>query len=204
MSEISDTRKPDEALERELIQAKLNPAFSAGCSISNWGLNAGNHSLFDLVEGLKESMATDKDGSQALRAQAATLDALFHKLTTLALSQENLAAIDSLLKLALKAQSQSRRTAEALASITNPPNLFAKQVNVGHAVQVNNGSDPDKSFQESPNEVSSEDEPRPEPQAIEAHSSVETLGEFLGSEDATREGPLVKECVQGRTEAEDA
>jgi len=204
MSEISDTRKPDEALERELIQAKLNPAFSAGRSISNWGLNAGNHSLFDLVEGLKESMATDKDGSQTLRAQAVTLDALFHKLTTMALGQEQLLVMDSLLKLALKAQSQSRRTTEALAAIMNPPNLFAKQVNVGHAVQVNNGSAFDENSQEAPNEVSSDHEQRTEPQPIEAHSSVETLGEFLGTEDTRGESTLVEECVQRRAKTKDA
>lgn len=145
---------------------------------------------------LKELMAADGDGTKTLRAQTEVLDALFHKLTALALSQENLAAIESLMKLALKAQGQSRRTAEALATIRQPP-MFAKQLNVGHAVQVNNASDRlavEKSSQNALNELSSREHGhQEEPRAIEAHSSVETLGAIDWAENAGRESALAHE-----------
>jgi hypothetical protein len=44
------------------------------------------------------------------------------------------------MRLALKAQSQSRATVETLAAIKNPPVVFARQANIAHGPQqVNNG-----------------------------------------------------------------
>ena len=46
---------------------------------------------------------------------------------------------ERLLRLGLKAQSQSRATLETLATIKNPPTVFARQANVAHGPQqVNN------------------------------------------------------------------
>jgi hypothetical protein len=51
--------------------------------------------------------------------------------------------IDPYLRLALKAQTQCRATLETLATIKNPPIIYAKQANFanGHQ-QVNNGVPP--------------------------------------------------------------
>ena len=52
-------------------------------------------------------------------------------------------AMDRYLRLALKAQSQCRATLETLATIKNPPVIYAKQANIANGPQqVNNGSLP--------------------------------------------------------------
>src|SRR5262245_59178701 len=53
---------------------------------------------------------------------------------------EYLDAADRYMRLALKAQSQSCATLETLATIKNPPTVFARQANIAHGPQqVNNG-----------------------------------------------------------------
>jgi len=52
---------------------------------------------------------------------------------------EYLGAMETYLKLALRAQSQCRATLETLAAIKNPPVVFAKQANIANNQQVNNG-----------------------------------------------------------------
>jgi hypothetical protein len=53
---------------------------------------------------------------------------------------EHLGAIETYMRLALKAQSQCRATLETLAAIKNPPSVaFVRQANIAHgAQQVNN------------------------------------------------------------------
>ena len=53
---------------------------------------------------------------------------------------EYINATDRYLRLALKAQSQCRATLETLATIKNPPVIYAKQANISNGPQqVNNG-----------------------------------------------------------------
>lgn len=81
---------------------------------------------------------------EALVAQAHTLDALFMEM--LRLHRANLGkhwpAAESMLRLALKAQSQARATWESLSKIKNPPQAtFIRQANLANGPQqVNNGS----------------------------------------------------------------
>ena len=72
--------------------------------------------------------------------QAMALQSIFVNLSRMSNKQNNLRAIETLLRLALKAQSQCRTTLETLANIKNPPIIYAKQANIasGHQ-QVNNG-----------------------------------------------------------------
>ena len=76
-----------------------------------------------------------------LTAQAHSLDTIFTLLAQRAAGAEHLPQLEVNLRLALKAQSQSRATWETLAAIKNPPVIFAKQANFanGHQ-QVNNGT----------------------------------------------------------------
>lgn len=79
-----------------------------------------------------------------LTAQAVALDAIFNSLAQRASLNvgEHLAACESYLRLALKAQAQCAKTLETLATIKNPPSVsFVKQANIGNQVQVNNGND---------------------------------------------------------------
>ena len=70
------------------------------------------------------------------------LNAMFAELARRAALNmgQHLDVTDRYLRLALKAQSQSRATIETLAAIKNPPTVFARQMNVAHGPQqVNNG-----------------------------------------------------------------
>ncbi|MBC7737259.1 MAG: hypothetical protein H7245_08565 [Candidatus Saccharibacteria bacterium] len=71
--------------------------------------------------------------------QAMTLDAIFNNLAQKSHRQEYMKQMETYLRLALKAQSQSRATAEALALMKNPM-PYIRQANIsGGAQQVNNG-----------------------------------------------------------------
>ena len=76
-----------------------------------------------------------------LTSHAHALDAIFHSLAfRAAANMERFPeTAEMYLKLALKAQSQARTTAESLATIKNPPVVYAKTANVAHNQQINNG-----------------------------------------------------------------
>lgn len=78
-----------------------------------------------------------------LVGQANALQAIFVSLARRAANQQYLNQYETYLRLALKAQNQSRMTLETLAKIKNPPVVFAKQANINHGggnQQVNNGT----------------------------------------------------------------
>ena len=109
----------------------------------------GNVSLTDLVASLRESGdAINRNDltsvERMLCAQGVALNAIFGELARVAQCNlfKNVDAADRYMRLALKAQAQSRMTVETLAAIKNPPVVlvFARQANFanGHQ-QVNNG-----------------------------------------------------------------
>lgn len=111
----------------------------------------GEISLTDLVESLHAHGRAVNSGDLAaaermLSGQAVALNAIFGEMARRAHLNmgTHLSAVESYLRLALKAQSQSRATVEALAAIKNPPMVFARQANInnGGQQQVNNGVDP--------------------------------------------------------------
>lgn len=76
-----------------------------------------------------------------LTNQAVSLQGLFVRMTEKAFQQKHSPHFEVLMKLALKAQSQSRATIETLSAIKNPPTVFAQQANIAHGhQQVNNVS----------------------------------------------------------------
>ncbi len=90
--------------------------------------------------------AQDGDLSQPeaiLMVHALALDAIFGNLARRAADSisSDLDRSDRLLRLALKAQAQSRASLETLITAKNPPVVFARQANIatGHQ-QVNNGA----------------------------------------------------------------
>ncbi|MDE2255907.1 MAG: hypothetical protein KGL42_16790 [Betaproteobacteria bacterium] len=95
------------------------------------------------VEQCKAAHGGDlKRAESTLMAQAISLDVMFTSLARGAHRQDGLKQHESLMKLALKAQSQCRATIETLAAIKNPP-VFAKQANIAHGPQqVNNEAAP--------------------------------------------------------------
>jgi hypothetical protein len=111
----------------------------------------GELSLTDMVKALRTHGEAVNRGDLAaaermLNSQAVALNAIFGELARRAALNmgTHLAATESYLRLALKAQSQSRATVETLAAIKNPPVVYAKQANInnGGQQQVNNGTTP--------------------------------------------------------------
>jgi len=98
----------------------------------------------EMIDQLKAQSAAihNDDLSRAesmLIAQAHTLDGLFAKLASHALTSNELGKLERYMKLALKAQSQSRATLQTLGDIKAPKQIaFVKQANIGNQVQVNN------------------------------------------------------------------
>jgi hypothetical protein len=106
-------------------------------------------SCFDALSEKAQQVANgDLSGlERLLTAQAYALDKMFNELARRAALNmgEHLDATDRYMRLALKAQSQSRATAESLANIKNPSIVYAKQANIAHGPQqVNNGVLPEQ------------------------------------------------------------
>ncbi|MDS4032055.1 MAG: hypothetical protein RKO66_18580 [Candidatus Contendobacter sp.] len=72
--------------------------------------------------------------------QAVALQSLFARLVERGMAADLLDPYYEVhMRLALRAQAQCTRTLEVLASIKNPPVVIAKQANIAHQQQVNNG-----------------------------------------------------------------
>ena len=86
-----------------------------------------------------------KSQESILAAQVISTNAIFTDLAILARRNldNGLNVFERLMRLALKAQSNCRATAEALALMQNPPTVFARQANFANGPQqVNNGLPP--------------------------------------------------------------
>lgn len=98
---------------------------------------------FALQRLIKVSKAGDTGLADTLLvAQACTLNSIY--LECVRRSALNMGecpeAMETYMRLGLKAQSQCRATLESLSKIKNPPNAtFVKQANIAHNQQVNNG-----------------------------------------------------------------
>ena len=86
-----------------------------------------------------------KDLEATLTAQVTSLNAIYNEMARRAALNmgEHLQATESYMRLALKAQAQCARTIEVIATMKNPPVIFAQQANISNGnQQVNNGSLP--------------------------------------------------------------
>ena len=140
--------KTDDRMLADLVTDGL--ASNASTAIRFIKPELGDVSLTELVASLRDQGEAVNRGDLAslermLNGQAVALNAMFAELARRgALNMgQHLGATESYLRLALKAQSQSRATVETLAAIKNPPVVFARQMNVAHGPQqVNNGPAP--------------------------------------------------------------
>ena len=112
----------------------------------------GSFGVLDLTEPtsvVNEKVARIKGGDTSdleatLTSQAVTLDAVFHELARRAALNmgEHLAATESNMRLAFKAQAQCRSTLETANEIKYPKQAtFVRQQNIAGQQQVNNGTD---------------------------------------------------------------
>ena len=101
--------------------------------------------LMGLIDELKRQTTALRSGDSTgledmLYTQAITLQTTFTRLLEDGMKAGNVAALESFLKLAFKAQSQGRATVDTLMAFRNPPAVRARQANISNGLQqVNNG-----------------------------------------------------------------
>ena len=123
----------------------LRPSVNAGAVIEAFGkapfpdIDVGAL-VAVLSEGINDIHGGDlKRCESMLYAQANALQTVFMSLARRAANCDYLNQHQTYMNLALRAQNQSRMTLETLATIKNPP-VFARQANIAHTQQVNNGT----------------------------------------------------------------
>lgn len=99
--------------------------------------------LMDVLKGQIQQINTNdmRHAEGMLISQATALQTMFTRLAERASVQTSVPVMESLYKMAFRAQNQCRVTLETLSRIKNPP-VYAKQANIGTHVQVNNGTNP--------------------------------------------------------------
>ena len=131
-------------------RAMMHPSVTAAPTVHQVMLrqlgSAPDFGVGGLVEELADQCAEVSKGNlqrpeALLMAQSTTLDAIFQDLTQQAYKHiSQLDVFERLLRLAIRAQSQSRATVETLGNMKNPPMVFARQANLTTGPQqVNNG-----------------------------------------------------------------
>ncbi len=124
------------------------PCTNAAAVVAEYTKAFGEQDVQALMEQLRTTFDQVENGDlqhceAMLVGQAHALQSIFMNLARRAANQEYLKQYEMYLRLALKAQNQSRMTLETLAKIKNPPVLFAKQANINQGSgnqQVNNGT----------------------------------------------------------------
>lgn len=155
---ISIPGEPGEALPVSIAKAVLAPSFVNARTIHSL-LNVEGAELPELIAemGRQSSQVANNNLNRAtavLTAQAHTLDALFNSLARLAFKNTgNLEAFDRIMRLALRAQSQTCGTVAAIGVLKNPPTLIGRQTNVAHGPQQVNNGQPALSPPSAPNEL---------------------------------------------------
>ena len=147
---IEMNRAPAADAEKSEAMARLalRPSINAAAVVSLYANSLGTTDddlaalTGQLAEYVQEVSTGDLKRAEAmLFGQAHALQAIFMSLARRATTQDYLKQWEAYLRMALKAQNQCRMTLETLATIKNPPVVFARQANInnGGQQQVNNG-----------------------------------------------------------------
>jgi hypothetical protein len=147
--DIKVAPNPDEPDDAAIARTVLRPNVRAAETWARFSPSLTRSvNLTAMVDELSKQSTAVIGGSMdrpeaMLIAQAHALDAIFHELARRAALNMGtyLDAADTYLRLALKAQSQSRATLETLSAVKNPPApvAFVKQANIANGPQqVNN------------------------------------------------------------------
>lgn len=167
---------------RKLAEIKLSPNVLNTLTTEAFTKSAlGEIDFTEAVSVMKEKTEKIVAGDlseleSTLAAQVISLNAIFTTLARRATTSEYLNQVEANLRLALKAQAQCARTAEILATMKNPPIVFAKQANIaqGHQ-QINNGNQSAThagKTENLSNELLSEDNNAP----LDTRGAIETSG----------------------------
>lgn len=141
----------NKSYQRQMTEVQLSPTILNTLTVQSFVKSVGgemdlNEAVAVMNEKSEKIIAGDlSELESTLNAQAISLNAIFNTFAerSAANLSHNLKAVETYIRLALKAQAQCARTVEILAAIKNPPIVFAKQANIAHGhQQVNNGYQP--------------------------------------------------------------
>jgi hypothetical protein len=141
------TRDPSKTEELQLAESHLGPlvvnALTALRFSPDGSREVGTTEAVQMLEQAARAVrANDMSGPEALLVgQAMSLNILYAELARRAAVNmgQNIEVSETYLRLALRAQNQSRATIETLGTLRNPPVVYAKQANFANQQQVNNG-----------------------------------------------------------------
>jgi hypothetical protein len=204
-----------------LARAALAPPLRAAAAVADWAhaFGAGAIDVATLNDGLLEQCqrlikGSNRDSECMLLSQAVALESIFYNLAHQAAVNAGSGFVDAAeryLKLAMRAQSQSRASLETLAFIRNPRSIaFVRQANIASNQQVNNGRRSDvpraRTIKRRPNELLAEvTDGKVDARTPSAIPRVDTPMEAVGTihrpTDTGRQGDRVAKRVQGRPAA---
>lgn len=140
-------RDPEKA--KAMASMVLRPSLQAALTVGQFLRYKDEVSTVAVMDELVRQFESVKGGNldrgeAMLVAQAHTLDAIFNRLAQSASQMSMLHQYEMFMKLALRAQNQSRMTWESLAAIKHPPQVaIVRQANISAGPQqVNNGPAP--------------------------------------------------------------
>lgn len=132
--------------ERAIGRMATKPSNNAAVVIEKFvKRDFGEQSPGALAEALSESAKKVIGGNmdqveEMLISQAHSLQSIFVNMAGRASKAEHFENLERFMRMAMKAQNQCRMTLETLATIKNPPVVYAKQANIANGPQqVNNG-----------------------------------------------------------------
>jgi hypothetical protein len=147
--------RPDETDGQIHARVVTNPTTNAATTVYMYHCLKDGADVNDIHRQIEKQALSVNGGSMdrveaMLVAQAHTLDVMFNMLAQRAaknLGSGYLEATEAYLRLALKAQSQSRSTLQTLSDVKNPRTAtFIKQANIAEQQQVNNGHAPAEQY----------------------------------------------------------
>ena len=145
--EMTISAETAEQARRDIARLITAPEFEAARVIraaegtGGYGAQLDTPELLACLRALSDKVNANDLGNveRMLANQATALQSLFVRLAERGMKAELLPHFESFLRLALRAQAQCTRTLEVLATVKNPPVVFAKQANIAQQQQVNNG-----------------------------------------------------------------
>jgi len=136
----------------------------------------------------KRVKAGSTAGQEAmLTNQAIALQTLFARLAERAMGCNEVVPFEANMRMALRAQAQSRAAIEALGTLKNPPVVYARQANFANGPQqINNGVAPAREPEIAPNKLTGDQhellaDTRAASASSTAHSPMEALGAINGT-----------------------
>jgi hypothetical protein len=179
--------------EEKRANIALAPEFKAAVTAQAYAPLIGETDLAAVLKRLGE-MSTSSVGESSkeheylLSAQVIALDSIFNRLAIQAHASigKHPKVVDTYLRLALKAQSQCRATAETLANLKSPRQHIS-QTNVATALQVN--------IEREGHHVDA----RTKGSHATTDSNVEALGEIHRAKDVRGENDLQQELIETRS-----